>query len=52
MGKSQLPVLTFHNIDYLNQTYADWQNSTTPETFEAETDWLANNGYEVIPLQI
>lgn len=48
MEKSQLPVLVFHNINFLNQTNANRQDSTTtPETFQAEMAWLANNGYEV-----
>lgn len=48
VAKAELPVLVYHNINNLNATESNWQNSTTtPETFAAEMKWLKQNGYEV-----
>jgi len=52
LAKGKLPVLVYHNVNFLNQTDADWQNSTTtPETFDAEMKYLKDNGYEVHSLR-
>lgn len=51
-GNNNLPVIVYHNVNFLNQTDADWHNSTTtPETFDAEMKYLKDNGYEVHSLR-
>lgn len=48
MKDAELPVLVYHNVNYLNATADNWKNSTTtPETFLAEMNWLQSNGYTV-----
>jgi len=44
-GAIRVPVLCYHNIDYSGSTYA-----ITPETLDAECQWLLTNGYTAISL--
>lgn len=46
-----LPILTYHNVAYLNQTQPRWYNSTTlPETFEAELQYMNQTGIRMLSM--
>jgi peptidoglycan/xylan/chitin deacetylase (PgdA/CDA1 family) len=48
--KASLPILMYHHITHLQpNATATWRMLTvTPEAFEAQVNWLADNGYHTI----
>lgn len=46
-----LPILAYHNVAHLNETASNWINSTTlPETFEAEVQYMHDNGIRMLSM--